>query len=103
MLNSHTLLLALNDVEDADLESTRRSLKYHIRNNPVFFQCYFRKSPPCRSITKLCATYGIYVMQSSGTILRSPESPVFREIIIHFCRGFRARCQLEFHIKPINI
>ena len=31
MLNRHTLLLALNDVEDADLESTRRSLKYHIR------------------------------------------------------------------------
>ena len=30
MLNRHTLLLALNDVEDADLESTRRSLKYHI-------------------------------------------------------------------------
>ena len=31
MLNRHTLLLALNDVEDADLEKTRRSLKYHIR------------------------------------------------------------------------
>ena len=31
MLNRHTLLLALNDVEDADLERTRRSLKYHIR------------------------------------------------------------------------
>ena len=27
MLNRHTLLLALNDVEDADLERTRRSLK----------------------------------------------------------------------------
>ncbi|MBO5496689.1 MAG: hypothetical protein J5967_04735, partial [Oscillospiraceae bacterium] len=31
MLNRHTLLLALNDVEDTDLEKTRRSLKYHIR------------------------------------------------------------------------
>ena len=41
-------------------------------------------------------------MERSSAVLRCPERPVFRKIVVHLCRRLCAGCQLEFHFQPVN-
>lgn len=78
------------------------ALEHHIGSVAEALVCLNDVLCPVVRIPNLRTAKCIQVMQRTGTVLRHPERTVLREISIHLRGSFRARCELELDLQPVD-